>query len=263
MVGDLLRRGTGEHERVRGDRRCRGCEKPLHVDFSGPADSMGVSIARARLASPLCDDCDEREERERAAVEAQAELVERLRKRVAQSGVPMPWRSRTLGELAAKPGQEGALAVAARWARGETVGMLMHGETGVGKTLIAAAATVSRCAMGPARWLGMAALLTDLRMPFDSPEYARAVRQLDPGIAGVALTLDDVDKMKPSEHSLQPLYVAVNGWIELGLPLCVTLNRDLGAFADWGGESFGAVLASRLAGYCEVVHVQGEDWRLT
>lgn len=258
----MLRRGSEDVVRVRGDRVC-GCGTKLRVDFSGAGDSMGVRIARSRLEDALCDGCIEREDAERDAAERAAKRVEELRRRVEVCGVPPAARLRTLDELSSKPGQEMAMELARQWACGELRGLLMHGETGRGKTLIAAAATVSRCAFGPSRWLGMAGLLTDLRMPFESPEYARAVRQLDPGIRGCALALDDVDKMKPTEHSLQPLYVAVNRWIESGQPLLVTLNRDLDEFAGWAGATFGPMLASRLAGYCEVVHVAGEDWRLS
>jgi DNA replication protein DnaC len=261
FVGDLMRKGLEASVRVRGRRRC-ACGARIDVDFSGPEDSLGVRLARGRLERSVCDDCSDREQAEQEAVERQEQMVAMLRRRVEMSRVPTPWRTLTFDRLEPKPGQEEAFALAQRWARGELPGVLLHGETGVGKTLMAAAATVERCAVSPARWLGVAELLLALRMPFDSPEYVRAQRWLDPGTARCALVLDDLDKMRPTEHQLQPLYAAVNAWVEARQPLLVTCNRDLDALADWMGETFGAPIASRLAGYCDVVDVPGEDWRL-
>jgi DNA replication protein DnaC len=238
-----------------------GCGQTVSVDVSGPEDSLVVRVAKTSLDRPMCDGCEEvervREETERRV----QERAERIAGRVRASGVPSAWSRLTLDEL--EPCAEQALAVAAArgWARRETRGVVLHGLVGRGKTVIAAAAAVEGCAAGAVRWIGVASLLTDLRMPFDSPKYERALRLLDDS-AGAALVLDDLDKLRPTEHSLQPLYVAVNGWIESGLPLLVTLNRDLDSLAEWMGETFGAPIASRLAGYCDVVEVRGEDWRL-
>lgn len=261
-LGNVVRQGDGEEVSVSGDRECGDCGKPMRIDFSGPDGSMGVSIARAQLAEPRCDGCaEERAAREGAAAQQEAQ-VETLRRRVEQSRVPAPWRTLSLSSLSAKAGQDHAMDRARAWARGDIHGLLLHGDVGRGKTLIAAAAAIERCALSNVRWIGVAKLLTELRMPFESPEYAKAVRRLDPGRRGVALVLDDLDKLKPTEHSLQPLYVAINGWLEVQQPLLVTMNRDLESLSEWGGESFGAALASRLSGYCEVVEIKGDDWRL-
>lgn len=260
-LGNVVRAGSAPSVRLRGSRRC-ACGAAISVDFSGPEDSLGATIARAQLAEPKCDACAEREAEEQAAVAAAEERLQTVRRRVETCGVPAPWRTRTLSELTAKPGQAKAFEAAGRWAAGEMPGLLMHGPVGRGKTWLAAAATIERCARSGVRWLGVAKLLTELRMPFDSPEYARAVRRLDPGKRGIGLVLDDLDKLKPTEHALQPLYVAVNGWLEVGQPLLVTMNRDLESLEEWGGPTFGAALASRLAGYCEVVELSGRDWRL-
>lgn len=261
----VLNRGVGEEVTLRGERACAVCGVELAIDFVGKADSMGAQIARAALANevPKCEDCMDREDEERARAEAEVERVGQVRARVENAGLPTAWRTLTFDQLRELPGQAPAVAAAQRWARGDTPGVLLHGEVGRGKTVVAAAAAALRCVIGGVRWLSVAELLTDLRMPFDAPEYARAIRRLEPGKRGTALVLDDLDKMRPSEHQLQPLYVAVNGWLEARAPLFVTMNRDLDELATWGGETFGPALASRLAGYCDVVEVVGEDWRLT
>lgn len=260
-MDDVLRRGRGPVVRVRHRGAC-GCGAVIEVDFEGPDDSLGADLARRYAAGGVCGDCLAVDEREREAQEEVERHVERVRRRVESCGLPgVSWRERSLGDVVAKPGQEEALRLAGLWASGESQGLLLHGEVGAGKTFLAAAAAVSRCSRGPARWLPVAELLMGLRMPFESAEYGRAMRKLEPA-GRCALVLDDLDKTRPSEHALQPLYVAVNRWLAEGLPLLVTLNRDLESLARWGGETFGDALASRLAGYCDVVEMRCPDWRL-
>jgi DNA replication protein DnaC len=134
---------------------------------------------------------------------------------------------------------------------------------GRGKTVIAAAAAMERLQRRHLKWLSVAALLTDLRGGFDSPEYKRALRSIDAQKAMGALVLDDLDKLKPTESALQPLYVAINGWVERPLPLLVTCNRSPDEIAAWAGQTFGEALASRLLGYCQVIEVRGRDRRLS
>lgn len=257
----LLRRGEGPAKRIRGSRSCE-CGAKVTVDFSGPADSLGARFARAQLDSPRCASCAEEDERREAEQEEMDRRAEALRRRIERSGIPPAWRTVEFVRLDDDAPRREALEMAGAWADGATPGVLLHGPVGRGKTVIAAAAAVERCALGSLRWLSVADLLLDLRMPFNSEEYVRAQRALDPGDR-VALVLDDLDKLKPTEHAMQPLYVAVNGWIEAKAPLLVTMNRDLDALAEWGGETFGEAIASRLAGYCDVAEVGGRDRRLS
>lgn len=263
FVGDLVRKGSGESVRVRGKHRCE-CGTEMKVDFTGPEDSLGVRMARSVLEQRKCDACREREEEQARKVAEQQELVAAIRQRVGRSGVPARWQTLgfdTLREHPARKHQAAAIAAAERWAR-DGRGLVLHGEVGRGKTLIAAAAAVQRCAAGTVRFLSVAKLLMDLRMPFEAPEYERAQRRLEAG-PRVALVLDDLDKLRPTEHQLQPLYVAINGFVEARQPLLVTANRNLEQMADWMGETFGTPIASRLAGYCEVIEIKGDDWRLS
>lgn len=260
---DILRRGAGENVRLRGVRRC-ACGAEIKVDFSGPEDSIGATIARTNLDAPMCDECLAREEAERDAAESERKRVEAITGRVRSAGVPAVWGTLTFDQLrehAAHEHQAQAITLAEGWAEGNVGGVLLHGPEGRGKSLIAAAATVARCVHSGVRWLNVAELLLDLRMPFEAPEYVRAQRKIS-DVGNAALVLDDLDKLKPSEHQLQPIYVAINGWIEARQPLFVTLNRDLGSLAEWMGQTFGGPIASRLAGYCEVVEIEGDDWRL-
>jgi DNA replication protein DnaC len=263
---DFMRRGEGPEKRVRGSRPCSGCGVTLKVDFKGPADSLGVRLARARLDTAeeaLCEKCGEDQEAAERAAEEQERTVALFRRRLDASGIPERWQSLTFDRLDQDAERAEAITAATEWGRGQRKrGVLLHGEVGRGKTVIAAAAAVERCAVGNVRWLSVADLLLDLRMPFDTIEYVRAMRRIDATKGRAALVLDDLDKLKPTEHALQPIYVAINGWIEAGLPMLVTLNRDVNMLSGWMGETFGPPIASRLSGYCDVIEVRGRDRRL-
>lgn len=263
FIGNVLTKGEKETVRVEGSAACSGCAKEMSVDFTGPEDSLGVAIARSQLRELVCEDCRGRSEADAERMQRELEMLETIRGRVESCGLPDAWRALTFDRLEEKEPQRQAVETATRWARGDgPVGLVLHGNVGVGKTVIAAAAAVERCARSPVRWISVAALLMDLRLPFGAPEYERAVRLLTPPAKGAAMVLDDLDKMRPTEHQLQPLYVAINGWLEARLPLVVTMNRNLDSLAEWAGPTFGDALGSRLAGYCEVIEVPGKDWRL-
>lgn len=259
-------RGKKRRVRVKGTRVCSSCGAKVSIDFTGASDSLGVSVSRQWLrkgASVLCEACIEREDREAW----EADLAERRREaregRIEKSGVPERWKAVTFKRLERDEPRVAALDAAQAWALAENPkGLMLHGKVGRGKTVIAGAAAMERLQKRHLRWLSVADLLTKLRMGFDAPEYKQALRSIDAQKAMGALVLDDLDKLKPTEHALQPLYVAINGWIERPLPLLVTCNRSPDELAGWAGETFGEALASRLLGYCEVVEVKGKDRRL-
>jgi DNA replication protein DnaC len=96
---------------------------------------------------------------------------------------------------------------------------------------------------------------------FGHPEREKALAALAPK-AGSALILDDLDKTKATDHALQPLYLAVNEFVEAKAPLIVTTNRSIDRLAEEFGDRFGTAIGSRLGGYCEVFEIGGRDRRL-
>lgn len=258
--------GRGRVVTLEGTRECAECGAEVSIQFRGATDSLGARVSRQWLRKGkrvLCTDCIERED----SAMSDAELAERRNAayelRVERSSVPPRWRPVTFEGLDWDV-RTPALEAARKWAQAEKPkGLLLHGDVGRGKTLIAAAAAMERLKGQRLKWLSVAGLLTNLRSDFSAPEYKQALRSIDPERARGALILDDLDKTKPSEHQLQPLYVAINGWTERPLPLLVTMNRSPDELAAWAGETFGEALASRLVGYCEVVEVKGRDRRLS
>jgi DNA replication protein DnaC len=228
--------------------------------------SMAAAVAGAPLAKSVptgveADDepelsWDEQAERERR--ELYAELAPRRRE---AARIPARWHDISFDDFD-RDGRAAAIDEARAWSAGTGPrGLLLFGEVGRGKSRIAAAAAWARCALGPVRWRNVAELLLSLGYAFDHPERERALAALSPR-AGTALVLDDLDKTKPTDHALQPLYLAVNAWVDAKAPLIVTCNRAIDRLADDFGERFGSPIASRLAGYCEEFEIGGPDRRL-
>jgi DNA replication protein DnaC len=257
--------GEGRLVTVEGTLACGGCGRDVELRFRGASRSLGVRITRAALKRKdvLCEACQDEEDARTMSRELAERRAELREQRLRGSGVPERWRAVTFARVERDEARAEALDAAEEWAAADQPrGLLLWGEVGRGKTVIAAAAAMERLQTRRLRWLSVADLLVRLRMPLGSAEHARALRQIDPAATDAALVLDDLDKLKPSEHSLQPLYVAINGWLERPLPLLVTMNRSPDRLAEWAGETFGEALASRLVGYSRVVEVRGRDRRM-
>lgn len=262
---DIFGTGSGRMVTLEGERACTDCGRKVSLRFRGASDSLGARLTRANLrkgATVLCEKCiDDADERERQREDRERDAEGRAL-RLRSSRIPERWRSVTLEDLE-RDERVAAIDVAQEWATEPNArGLLLHGRVGRGKTVIAGAAAMLRLDVGHVRWLGVADLMTKLRMSFDSPEYKSALRAIEADQARGALVLDDLDKVPVKDHQLQPLYVAINNWIEGPLPLLVTMNRSPEQLRDWAGENFGEALASRLVGYCRTVEVVGRDRRL-
>lgn len=246
-------------------RPCADCgrEQRLYVAQNSPG--LILMIARSQLASEspvLCEGCAAAREQEAELHEERERQRERVEKRLGRSGIPRKWRSAVFESIEDDAPRREAIGAAMEWGLGERRGLLLHGPVGRGKTAIAAAAAVARLQIQAVRWIGVADLLLTLSLPFDAPERAKALRALQIGDRRVALVLDDLDKAKPTDHALAPLFVAVNEWVEAEQPLLVTLNRTLDELAADFGDRFGEPIASRLAEHCKLVEVGGRDRRI-
>jgi DNA replication protein DnaC len=90
---------------------------------------------------------------------------------------------------------------------------------------------------------------------FTDEGRAEAVRVLT---GAGAVVLDDLDKCRPTDYGREQLFAAVDAREQAEAPLLVTTNLTPSEI----GEQFGDALMSRLAGYCRVVEVGGDDQRL-
>jgi len=219
---------------------CEGCGKEF--------DFEPVSFRGRALAPPSkCTECDEADEKKRQAEEAREQAEARFQHRAKSARLPSTLRAVTY--------PDGTPDAVRRWGAGEIQGLCLTGSVGVGKTHLAAAATWDRLHQEPIRWVRTAQLLTHLRSGFGQSD-SDAAKAVIAGVGGIVL--DDLDKVNPTEYGREVLFCAIDGRVQEGAPLLVTTNLTLGEIGDRLSEA----VASRLAGYCRTVEIQGDDRRV-
>lgn len=233
--------------------RC-ACGSPVTrvmLDGAHPFAQLSASLPA------VCDECvaraeqqdAERSERETAERRA-AEIAERVRR----SGLPAKHHL-TVDAL-----DHPALVVGAarRWAQ-HGGGLLLTGRFGRGKTFVAGAAAFTRLQSRPVVWTSAPLLFARLGTGLGTEQRDWALQTLS---GREALVLDDVDKARPTEYGAEQVFLAIDQRCEHETPLLVTTNLSVSGLADRWPEPYGEAIASRLAGYCEALRVEGSDRRL-
>lgn len=228
-----------------------GAETPLALGVA-PESMRHFFTSIVRCAE--CGDAFEEAEAQRERDEATKLAARAADRRMAASGLPVELRqARDLERV-----HPDAIAAVWGWARGHNRGLLLTGPIGVGKTTAAAAACRSMLEARACVWTSAPLLFARLGSGMGTPTHARAVELLT---ATGALILDDLDKVRPTEYGAEQVFVAVDGRVTAGAPLLVTTNLGLDELAARWPEPFGEAIASRLAGYSSIVHLDGPDLR--
>lgn len=240
-IPDLLKRTTTpDHSKRPEPTRCEDCGVELE-SYWGTV--TWVSPHRCRACQEQHD-----EEAERLA---EADALARRVYAVAPS--PRTARMTFDAYVLTSPSQAAALETVQR---GGSV--WLHGRPGVGKTHLATAAAIEAASgrHSVERWL-VADLMERLRKESMMTEGMDAtVRQLSDCHL---LVLDDLAVERPSPFVHETLYRIVDSRYDNELRTIVTSNAAPSAVA----KSIGARIHSRLVGMCDVVKVEGDDWRLT
>jgi len=218
-------------------RDCVACGAPF--DVVAP-EASGLFARYATALRRHCDACADRLE----AADRHAEQEAAHRRRLAVSGLPHDLAGVTFDSLDGG-GDMRPLAAARKWADGELRGLFLCGPIGVGKTTLAAAATVHRLRERGVRWVLVPSLVAKSFGDKRAQEEATAVLT-----GSGALVLDDLDKVKAGDWVAAQLFAAIDSRITAGAPLLVTTNKDVGEIATKFGGEFGDAIASCLVGYC-------------
>jgi len=231
---------------VKIDKPCADCGKPVTVE--APPDNQWLVLGI------LCNECDALEVQAEAERKAEA-LREARVGRLGASGLPKGLAEIRFGGMEQTADNRAALQRAEDWGRGVLNGLVITGPVGVGKTWTAAAAANLYLDRKPLRWFSVARMLAQARAGFKNParEEVNAVL-LDPNMA---LVMDDIDKVNPTDFARDILFQAIDERVNNQTPLLVTTNMRYPEIE----KTYGEPIASRLAGYCEAVRIEGSDRR--
>ena len=232
---------------------CESCGSPVSREVpEGVPEKLIAWAAKFPARCPACQaTADEQDELQRVYQEAQqADRI--FRTRLGASGLPAK-HHRTLNDLVGSSDPL-ALVECDRWAR-EGGGLYLWGPWGTGKTTLAGATAFDMLHHHKLIWMPASQLLADLSADWGSERRDRAVDVL---VGDYALVLDDVDKVRDSQYGVENLHQLVDQRVEHERPLLLTANVPIGELAS----RYSPAIASRLAGYCRVVKVEGVDRRL-
>lgn len=152
----------------------------------------------------------------------------------------------------------------------EKDGILFTGTAGSGKTYAAVVALGRYCAAHgkmndygeyviPSKdYDSVPEILFDIKRTFNSSSQETEGGIVDTLTRREVVVLDDLGAEKGSEWALSVLYLIINCRYEAMRPTIITTNLSMAQIA----ESMGDRIASRIAGMCRVVKMEGKDRRL-
>jgi DNA replication protein DnaC len=266
--------------------RCSSCKRPVELSAGGE-DPETPGMLRARMiaagwlrtapvgpggcfSGSMCPSCAKQAE----ADEAEERVVAERGSRLSDACLPKAMQGFAFERMNPTGYRDNdrmtAISAARTWAAKERVegtpGLLIFGTKGAGKTRLAATACWQRLRSHSCRWVSWPVLLGQLLASFEDNDRKQAMSVLN---GTQALILDDIarDDITVSDWAKNQLFVAIDKRVQAGSPLLLTTNltgtarepdNPLAALAERLGDS----IASRLAGYCRLVELPGEDQRL-
>lgn len=177
-----------------------------------------------------------------------------------------PWCGR---KIEPRESQQAAVAAVREWLRTlgtrDRPGLFLHGPTGTGKTLCAGRAAYWLRERGtPVLYLKAKRLLDDLRRfdtpPSDTPWAADTPDRVRERIhTATVLVVDDLGAHRATDYALEELCAVFDRRHDFKLPTLITSNLAGAQLA----ERLDSRIASRIAGHCIAVRIDGADQRFT
>lgn len=222
----------------------------------------GVISARRLFAvngPALCSRCEN----------APARRRRRNRSRLRQACIPRAWHQTEFADLDPheQPGDNArvrAINAARQWSAGDLQGLVLYGNPGSGKSIIAGTAACAAVDAGrQVRWISLPSIAQGLALPYESEGYKqsvdalRAAEQSDCG-----LIIEDIDRAGSTDPVGKALYLLLDAATANARPLLATLSGNPGEVRTHWKEPWGYVIASRLGGICLPCELRGRDRRL-
>ena len=144
-----------------------------------------------------------------------------------------------------------------------SIGLVLHGSLGVGKTHLATAiGNFLVYEMGVSCYFApVASLMRDIQKSFkkkpgdDTPDYEYLCKTVD------LLILDDLGRQKNSEWSEQILFDIIDSRYRQKKPIVITTNLNPEGYSFQ--ENIGDAAVSRLMNMCDFYAMNGDDYRVT
>lgn len=255
---------------------CRVCDTTIAEVFDNPllvaAKRMGRYAGETTGGVGACARCTEKHDAKIASYTGAGKGVEIV-------GVPAGEQDSTLANYTRRKETRAALDAAIDWLETRDRDLYLFGPTGTGKTRLAISllndAARRSLVTGTAIYIRVPTLIDKLKAGFGRDATADA--RIDTYLKAGLLVLDDLGAEHGTDYTRARIEGLYNDRIEAGRPTILTSNMPLGlslidqarapeerkyrmALGDYLGDER---LTSRIAGFAQLIEIDGDDHRLT
>lgn len=201
--------------------------------------------------------------------EATNEILERrkakFQKLTSDSGIPKRFQSRTFEKFQVTPNNKKAYEKAKEWAENfpnTKKGLLFIGNYGTGKThLSVAIANYLMSKFYEVHCSNTTDIISRVKETYAKGSEMTEHQFIQKFVKADLIILDDLGKENATSNTTSVVYQIINQIYEEEKPIIVTTNLGSKELINNLGEKGGAI-TSRLFEMCEVIELNGKDWRI-